>query len=625
MAKIPTAQLPGGIPLPSGVPVGQGARGFRVNVPGTVMNAVGAPMIDVRSAVGAELSGAKVGEAVNSFGATMGRIAEAQLKVINQRKVGEAELALTQASNQLAVSLAETDDETQWTDITGKHIEGVRKALLDDAKLSPVARAEIERRVGLWGTRMQGEAAIYSFDRSRKKAADVLSAGYLMALEAGDYRKAAEGIDALRLGGHIDDTKATQLRLNVTAKRREDVDLQADTLITSGQADAARELYDQAGDLFNQTELQNRKAKVEFGAMRNQQLGEIGEMELTDPTKGLEMLKAGEWPNVTGEDRAKAAMQFGRTAEYLAAQEVDSAKQAVALLPADRLESATVDSLGVELKQATPFHRFVIETLIKDRRQKDPAILAQKQDSLFQSLYATAGAWKQQDDPLKEELAASRFEMLADTLPPEMKQRLVERRNAAVGEGPDRDGVGVTGPAIAEAHEAAIAGGAFGDVTRPVLSPDGKPLFRDPKTVGKTGRETKTLLGFDALWPDAGARDVVENEGKPVPLTEEDPVRKAEAERKFRMAKDQLEREAKLPKNKDWTPDDARLRMYEILHGMGAKITAPTRVEPLSGPPALPMSGSLPDARAGELGPNPILPPMTAEQMRIFTSDILKK
>ena len=91
------------------------------------------------------------------------------------------------------------------------------------------------------------------------------------------------------------------------------------------------------------------------------------------------------------------------------------------------------------------------------------------------------------------------------------------------------------------------------------------------------------------------------------------------------MAKDQLEREAKLPKNKDWTPDDARLRMYQILHGMGAKIKAPTRVEPLSGPPALPMSGSLPDARAGELGPNPILPPMTAEQMRVYTSDILKK
>ena len=620
MARIPVAQLPGGMPLQTNVPTGGGARGFRVNVSSAGMAAVGTPTIDVRSAVGAELSGAKVGEAVQGIGGMFGRLAAEQADIVNRRKVAEAEIALAQSSNDLAVSLAETDDETQWTDITGKHIEGVRKTLLDDAKLSPVARAEIERRVGMWSTRMQGEAQLNSFDRSRKKAVDTMQAGYMMAMDAGDWRKADEFSSEMLRSGLISQTEGARMKLGIRSEQKKTIDVQADTLITQGRADAAKRLYDGAGDLFNTDELANRMAKVEFGAMRSQQLGEIGELDLTDPAKGLQMLADGAWPNVTGEDRAKAAVQLRKAKEYFAADEVDQAKKALALLPADKLEGATIESLGVDLKNAEPFHKLVIQTLLDDRRQKDPKLLAQRQDSLFNELYAQAGAWRPDSDPMREELAAARFEIMADTLPPEMKQRLVDRRKAASGEGPDRDGVGVTGPAIAEAHAAAIEGGAFGDVTAPVLK-DGLPLFRDPKEVGKTAKQTQTLLGVDWLWPDY-KKTVKENDGKPVPLTEVDPVKKAEAERKFQLAKEQLEREAKMPQNKAWTTEDARLRMLQIMGSMGAKITAP----PLQrGPGALPMSGALPSSGAGELGPNPLLPPMTAEEMRAFTDSLLKK
>jgi len=609
------------MPLQTNVPTGGGARGFRVNVSSAGMAAVGTPTIDVRSAVGAELSGAKVGEAVQGIGGMFGRLASEQADIVNRRKVAEAEIALAQSSNDLAVSLAETDDETQWTDITGKHIEGVRKTLLDDAKLSPVARAEIERRVGLWGTRMQGEAQLNSFDRSRKKAVDTMQAGYMMAMDARDWRKADEFISEMLRPGLISQTEGARMKLGIRSEQKKTIDVQADTLITQGRADAAKRLYDGAGDLFNPDELANRMAKVEFGAMRVQQLGEIGELDLTDPAKGLQMLADGAWPNVTGEDRAKAAVQLRKTKEYFAADEVDQAKNALALLPADKLDGATIESLGVDLKNAEPFHRLVIQTLLDDRRQKDPKLLAQRQDSLFNELYAQAGAWRPDSDPMREELAAARFDIMADTLPPEMKQRLVDRRKAASGEGPDRDGVGITGPAIAEAHAAAIEGGAFGDLTMPVLSKDGLPLFRDPKEVGKTAKQTQTLLGVDWLWPDY-KKTVKENDGKPVPLTEVDPVKKAEAERKFQLAKEQLEREAKMPQNKDWTTEDARLRMLQIMGSMGAKITAPPVQR---GPGALPMTGALPSSGAGELGPNPLLPPMTAEEMRAFTDSLLKK
>lgn len=621
MARIPVAQLPGGMPLQTNVPTGGGARGFRVNVSSAGMAAVGTPTIDVRSAVGAELSGAKVGEAVQGIGGMFGRLASEQADIVNRRKVAEAEIALAQSSNDLAVAVAETDDETQWLDVTNKYVAKVRQTLLDDAKLSPIAREEISRRVGMWSTRMQGEAQLNSFDRSRKKAVDTMQAGYMMAMAAGDWRKSDEFSSEMLRSGLISQTEGARMKLGIRSEQKKTIDVQADTLITQGRADAAKRLYDGAGDLFNPDELANRMAKVEFGAMRVQQLGEIGELDLTDPAKGLQMLADGAWPNVTGEDRAKAAVQLRKTKEYFAADEVEKAKQALALLPADKLEGATIESLGVDLKNAEPFHKLVIQTLLDDRRQKDPKLLAQRQDSLFNELYAQAGAWRPDSDPMREELAAARFEIMADTLPPEMKQRLVDRRKAASGEGPDRDGVGITGPAIAEAHAAAIEGGAFGDLTMPVLSKDGLPLFRDPKEVGKTAKQTQTLLGVDWLWPDY-KKTVKENNGKPVPLTEVDPVKKAEAERKFQLAKEQLEREAKMPQNKDWTTEDARLRMLQIMGSMGAKITAPPVQR---GPGALPMTGALPSSGAGELGPNPLLPPMTAEEMRAFTDSLLKK
>lgn len=626
MARIPVAQLPGGMPLQTNVPTGGGARGFRVNVSSAGMAAVGTPTIDVRSAVGAELSGAKVGEAVQGIGGMFGRLASEQADIVNRRKVAEAEIALAQSSNDLAVSLAETDDETQWLDVTNKYVAKVQQTLLDDAKLSPIAREEISRRVGMWSTRMQGEAQLNSFDRSRKKAVDTMQAGYMMAMDAGDWRKADEFSSEMLRSGLISQTEGARMKLGIRSEQKKTIDVQADTLITQGRADAAKRLYDGAGDLFNTDELANRMAKVEFGAMRSQQLGEIGELDLTDPAKGLQMLADGAWPNVTGEDRAKAAVQLRKAKEYFAADEVDQAKKALALLPADKLEGATIESLGVDLKNAEPFHKLVIQTLLDDRRQKDPKLLAQRQDSLFNELYAQAGAWRPDSDPMREELAAARFEIMADTLPPEMKQRLVDRRKAASGEGPDRDGVGITGPAIAEAHAAAIEGGAFGDVTSPVLK-DGLPVYREPqqKAIGTITepKATKSLFGIDSLWPDGPkTTEVFENDGKPVPLTEVDPVKKAEAERKFQLAKEQLEREAKMPQNKDWTTEDARLRMLQIMGSMGAKITAPPVQR---GPGALPMTGALPSSGAGELGPNPLLPPMTAEEMRAFTDSLLKK
>lgn len=421
------------------------------------------------------------------------------------------------------------------------------------------------------------------------------------------------------------------MKLGIRSEQKKTIDVQADTLITQGRADDAKRLYDGAGDLFNPDELANRRAKVEFGAMRSQQLGEIGELELTDPAKGLQMLADGAWPNVTGEDRAKAAVQLRKTKEYFAADEVEKAKQALALLPADKLEGATIESLGVDLKNAEPFHRLTVQEALDMRREKDPTLLAQRQDALFNELYAKAGAWKPDADPMREELAAARFELRADLLPPEMKQRLVDRRKAASGEGPDRDGVGVTGPAIAEAHAAAIEGGAFGDVTAPVLK-DGLPVYREPqkKRIGTITepKATKSLFGIDSLWPDGPkTTEVFENDGKPVPLTEVDPVKKAEAERKFQLAKEQLEREAKMPQNKAWTTEDARGRMHEILRHLGAKLTLPP---PQAGPGPLPMTGDLPGGvGAGKqpfmLGPNPPLEDLSESQVRAYIDSILKK
>ena len=52
------------------------------------------------------------------------------------------------------------------------------------------------------------------------------------------------------------------MKFGIRSEQKKTIDVQADILITQGRADAAKRLYDGAGDLFNPDELANRMARL---------------------------------------------------------------------------------------------------------------------------------------------------------------------------------------------------------------------------------------------------------------------------------------------------------------------------------------------------------------------------
>jgi hypothetical protein len=96
-----------------------------------------------------------------------------------------------------------------------------------------------------------------------------------------------------------------------------------------------------------------------------------------------------------------------------------------------------------------------------------------------------------------------------------LKSELDKRTKGLSPEDAERD----TGPALKFLDEEVEKGG-LGPVNKPVLK-DGKPVMREAKKVGFTEKP-------GLLWGTT-QKDVVENEGKPVPVTEPDPVAREQA------------------------------------------------------------------------------------------------
>lgn len=622
MPIIPRLQTPG--PLAQiAAPVLDTARRPTANF-GGVIDAVGRlgsasqmPLDNNDVSQGYRAMGA-IGDAVMHAGSVAGALVAKNQEATDRRMINEAQAAMDDAQLQFrAWQEANPNAPESWAEEAAKRSEGLLKPFLEMKEISKSAKSDLQLMGQSWQRRFVGGVQIdgtkANFSLTRKSYELGADSAYLRGdRDAGDAKIA----EAVRLGYlHEVDGVGAQMqgRQTATSTQLEQLRAQSGAALQAGDVDGARKMWREA-------ELPTDDTAPHFAAVRtsvladidyrhavNQELDALSGLGTTDPAEGLRQLKDGKFPRITGTDRAKAAEDLRRAQESQANQAVESARRAVLMMPEDKLKDAKPDALGIDLKQASPFHVAMIESMIEERKIKDPVALAARQNSTFAELYAAAGAWQPVGDDQAEALRMARFDMAADQLPPEMKKRLIDRRDAALG---GDAAVTVTGPAIAEARKLAMDG-AFGAVTKPVLA-DGLQVYRDPKEIGTVTRSGvgQTLFGLDWLNPDNDwTEKAMENDGKPVPVTEVDTVAKANSDRLVEQAQAQLERESKLPKNKEWTPDDARLRMLEIMRAMGANIA------PGYTPSALPQP---------ELGPNPLLPPLSADDLRRNAAEILQ-
>ena len=166
------------------------------------MRSVGmAPQIDVQSAVRADLSVGSVGQALSNVGERMNELAIQQMELKNVEKISGSEIVLAEQGSKLALEIANEEDETKWGSLFQARAAEVRKALLDDQKLSPRAKAAIEEKVARWTASRSGEISISSFQRTRQKATENVQVLRAKALEVNDWEGADRPIvDAVNSG-----------------------------------------------------------------------------------------------------------------------------------------------------------------------------------------------------------------------------------------------------------------------------------------------------------------------------------------------------------------------------------------------------------------------------------------
>ncbi len=144
-----------------------GARGFRVNL-GDFVQSQQAVRINERAfVVGAA---ANIGDGIQDIGAAVSRVAYEQNRLINEKRVLEADGAMAIKQQDIARLISEEPDERKWQGIAEKEALAAEKLWMTD-DLSPDARDAIMAKSAAWRSRVVAQSMSASL---QKTGADVL-------------------------------------------------------------------------------------------------------------------------------------------------------------------------------------------------------------------------------------------------------------------------------------------------------------------------------------------------------------------------------------------------------------------------------------------------------------------
>lgn len=571
----PTADAPGTVldrerrPTLDTRPVQQGLREFN--------QANRMPLTDPRAMAAPYDALGSVGKAVMQTGSIFGALAQKKQDSTDRRLINTAQMAMEDAKAQFGLFQEQNPNKPETWSAEAQRLAGeTLKPFLEMKEMSGTAKADLKLMAGSWQKRFtisaETESTKANFGLTQKSYVNRANRAFLSGnIAAGDA-----ALNEAVGGGYLALPEADGMKIagGLTAVSEQVKQLRAEStrLVAAGQVDAARKLWtevdapeDDAAKASFQIQRTDALTDIDYRHAVNAESQQLSLLAETDPTEGLKQLEdVAKFTHLSPPARAEAIGKMKLAREVSAQDEVTQAKRAIDKLTPDQLKDAKLETLGLDMKQATPWHRKLIEAAIEDKRSTVDF------ESRFSALWAAAGEFQLSGDVDADAIAAARLETMATTLKPAYRDRVLKRLDDAQKQSGTAP---VTGAAIAEATKMAFRENAFG------MLPN---VVREPKVVGQTPVEKDA--GW--FWFDKGGDDVKENDGKPVIVETADPVALAATNEKLKRATDQLEREAKLPKNKDWTTDDARNRMWELMLKEGAKID--------QGP---------------ALGPNPLLQP----------------
>lgn len=551
------------------------------------------PLMDPQAMAAPYEALGSVGRALTQTGSLGMTLAIKKQEATDKRLINTAQSAMDQAAIDFKAWQAQNPNAPEsWTSEAQRRAQETLKPYLGMKEMSEAAKADLKLIGDVWqkqfvsGTDLA--ATKQTFGLAKQSYLNRANTAYIK----GNRGEGDATLNEAVSGGYLALPEAEAHRMDgqvqATSVQLEQLRAESDRLLAMQDVNGARKLWQNAQVPTDITQpkfeaaRKNALTDIQYRHAVGEDLRAVSFLADTDPTKGVTDLEdPWKFPNLNPAQRANELSKMRVAREAAAQDEVIAAKRAIDLLPADKIGSATVDGLGINLKQATPWHRAMIEDSIKAKQGKV------NYEERFLVLSAAAGGFQSSGDMDKDMIAAARIELAAESLPTAYRDKVMQRLKDAQG------GTGeaaITGPAIAEATRLAFEGNAFAEVNKPVQV-DGVNVVRDPQKIGKTETETQSLFGIDLLWPDKGGAEVKENDGNPVVVKEVDPLAKAASKDKLEAAIKQLEKEAKMPKNKEWTPEDARQRMFQIMLENGATIS-PQDIDSQPTNPLLPAPGA---------------------------------
>lgn len=149
----------------------------------------------------------------------------------------------------------------------------------------------------------------------------------------------------------------------------------------------------------------------------------VAEAMEEDPTDTLAKLRdAGQFWRLSDDARRAAMSRASVLQEAEAQAEVGRARERIGMLTPEELKVATVESLGVELRHASPLHRMMVENELRRRQGPD----GRREGDIFRrEVMALASGYVAKDDPTG--VLDGRIRWLANSLPAEERDEVMTR------------------------------------------------------------------------------------------------------------------------------------------------------------------------------------------------------
>lgn len=144
-----------------------------------------APMLQIQGVLDEARGAADLGRGVAGVGGAMHQLGMEVLKARAIKQESDADTAMSQAQDELAVKIAREPDESKWAGISEEHISGVRDKLGTMAT-SQVAREAIDTKLSRWSAHTRSSVLVDSARESIQKAKQAFNTKLEIAMETGD-------------------------------------------------------------------------------------------------------------------------------------------------------------------------------------------------------------------------------------------------------------------------------------------------------------------------------------------------------------------------------------------------------------------------------------------------------